>query len=81
MQFRSRVQYLVDVIVPAILGIDPSLSPELQLTQAVEANVRWTMRQIAESPEGRARLEAGRMRLVGGIYDLATGEVRCIDLS
>ena len=80
-QHRSRIQHLVDAIVPALEGIDQSLAPQDQLAHAVEANVRWTMRQIAESPEGRARLADGRMMLVGAIYDLATGAVRLLDPS
>jgi carbonic anhydrase len=80
-QFRSRIQHLVDVIAPALDGVDLSLEPKQQLAWAVEANVRWTMRLIAESPEGRARLESGRMMLVGAVYDLATGHVRLLDLA
>ena len=29
------------------------------LAQAVQANVRWTMRQILETPEGRERRPKG----------------------
>lgn len=76
----SRVQHLIAAILPALRDVDPALDPSAQLAQAVEANVRWTMRLIAESPEGRARLEAGRMMLVGAIYDLATGHVRLLDM-
>jgi hypothetical protein len=31
------------------------LIPEAMLAQAVEANVRWTMRQILQTPEGQER--------------------------
>ena len=43
---------------------------------AVEANVRWSMRQILDTPEAKARFVEGRMKLVGGIYELETGRVR-----
>lgn len=79
-QHRSRIQHLVDAILPALEDSDATLEPAAQLSQAIEANVRWTMRLIAESPEGRARLEAGRMMLVGAVYDLATGHVRLLDM-
>jgi carbonic anhydrase len=79
-QHRSRIQHLVDAISPALDRVDEALEPAAQLAQAVEANVRWTMQQIAGSAEGRARLEAGEMLLVGAIYDLATGRVRLLDL-
>lgn len=78
-QHRSRIQILVDSIVPAVADIDADLPPADILSRAVEANVRWTMRQIAESPEGRARVADGDMRLVGAIYDLASGRVRLLE--
>jgi carbonic anhydrase len=46
---------------------------------AVEANVRHTVRTILESPEGRARAAEGVMKLVGAVYDLATGRVRFLE--
>jgi len=72
----SRIQILVNGLLPALSTLDPDLDPELQLTQAVEANVRWTMRQVLESPEGQQRLAEGRMKLIGAIYEIATGQVR-----
>ncbi len=75
-QQRSRVQILVDNIIPGLADVDAQLAPSEQLERAVEANVRWTMRQIAEAPEGRAALAAGRIRLVGGVYEIESGRVR-----
>jgi carbonic anhydrase len=37
------------------------------------------VRQIRESPEGRARQAEGVMRLVGAVYEIATGRVRFLD--
>lgn len=73
---HSRIQMLVDNLLPALENVDPRADPQAQLAQAVEANVRWTIAQILDSPEGRARLAEGRMRLVGAIYEIATGRVR-----
>jgi carbonic anhydrase len=42
----------------------------------VEANVRWSMRQLLESPEGRKRVKEGRLKLVGAVYQLVSGRVR-----
>jgi carbonic anhydrase len=45
-----------------------------------EANVRLVMQQIRErSPILREMLDSGQIGLVGGLYDLATGEVRFYD--
>jgi carbonic anhydrase len=75
-QQRSRIQVLVDTICPGISEIDPELPPHVRLAQAVESNVRWTVRQIRESPEGQARLAEGRVKLVGAIYQIESGRVR-----
>jgi carbonic anhydrase len=75
-QHRSRMQILVDSIAPALPDFDPRLSPEERLAQAVECNVRWTVHQILNTPEGQAREAAGRMKIVGAIYEIASGRVR-----
>jgi carbonic anhydrase len=78
-QDRSRIQLLVDGLLPALAGVDATAEPATQLAQAVEANVRWTLRTILESPEGQARMAEGRMKVVGAIYEIATGRVRFLD--
>src|SRR5687768_11983446 len=75
-QFRSRVQLLVESIVPGLPDLDAQLSPEEQLSRAVEENVRWTVRQIVHSPEGQARRAEGSKKIVGAIYEIETGRVR-----
>jgi len=77
-QQRSRIQILVDDIMPGLAGLDPQSPASLQLERAVEANVRWTMRQILDSPEGKLALAEGHKRLVGGIYEIASGRVRLL---
>ena len=54
------------------------LPAEAQLDAAVEANVRWSMRQLTETPEGKARMAEGILRLVGAVYELTTGRVRIL---
>jgi carbonic anhydrase len=73
---RERIALLVERIAPGLARLDLSLAGEHLLSAAVEANVRWSMRQILDTPEGRARVEEGVVRLVGAVYDLATGRVR-----
>jgi carbonic anhydrase len=75
-QQRSRIQILVDDVMPGLADLDPQSAPLVQLERAVEANVRWTMRQILDSPEGKVAVAEGHKRLVGGIYDIASGRVR-----
>ena len=70
---------LVDSILPALSGLNPHLPPAELLAQAVESNVRFTVKTILESPEGQARLAEGRMKILGAIYEIETGLVRVLD--
>jgi carbonic anhydrase len=75
----SRISLLLEHIAPVLDEVDPTLAPAALLSAAVEANVRRTVRDVLESPEGRARTAEGEMKLVGAVYDLATGRVRFLD--
>jgi carbonic anhydrase len=75
----SRVQSLVELVLPALAGLHIDADPVRRLSQAVEANVRWTVAKILETPEAQVRLTGGRMKLVGAIYELETGRVRFLD--
>jgi carbonic anhydrase len=46
------------------------------MAAAVEANVRWSMKQLSDTPEGQARMKEGILKLVGAVYELQTGRVR-----
>jgi carbonic anhydrase len=72
----SRISLLLDTIVPGLADVNLGAPPESQLAAAVEANVRWSMRQLFETPEGRARVEEGVVNLVGAVYELESGRVR-----
>ena len=71
----SRIQNLVDCIVPGLAEIDYQLSEQEQLTTAVRANVCWSVHQILETTEGQNAIKA-RARLVGAIYEITSGHVR-----
>jgi carbonic anhydrase len=76
---ESRIEHLVQNILPSLEGIDEHADRVAQVACAVEANVRWSMRQIAESAEGRARAVEGSYMLVGAIFEIATGKVRLLE--
>jgi carbonic anhydrase len=78
-QHRSRIQSLIDGLLPALSQVDPKLDPDAQVAAAVEANVRWTVSQILASPEGRVRQAEGHMKAVGAVYELETGRVRFLE--
>ena len=72
----SRIALLLKDVLPGLQDISAELAPAMQLDEAVEANVRWSMRQLLETPEVKARMAEGFMELVGAIYELKTGRVR-----
>jgi carbonic anhydrase len=76
---KPRIELLLQSILPCLNGIDPEADQKVQVAQAVEANVRWTMQQLLESPEGRRRAAEGVFKLVGAICDIETGKVRFLD--
>jgi carbonic anhydrase len=75
----SRIQILVDGILPGLAELALDVKLEAMLAEAVEANVRWSMRQIREAPEGREYKAAGRVKLVGAVYEIETGRVRFLE--
>jgi carbonic anhydrase len=77
-QERSHIQLLLENMLPGLDQVDPQLPPPRKLACAVESNVRWSMRQLLELPEVRARLTDGRTKLVGAVYEIATGRVRLL---
>ena len=73
---RARIALLLERILPGLQDIGGELTPQEQLGAAVEANLRWSMHQLLDTPEGRARMAEGVLKLVGAIYELKTGHVR-----
>ena len=70
---------LIQLIKPGLGELDLKLGRDTLLRAAVEANVRWSMRQLATLPEGERALREGRVTMVGGVYELATGHVRILN--
>ncbi len=75
-EHRSRIQILVNNILPGLPEFDPQAAPQEQLARAVEANVKWSMHQLLETPEAKRALQEERAKLVGAVYEIASGNVR-----
>jgi len=73
---RAHISKLLDTILPGLTNVSADLPRQAQLAAAVEANVRWTMQQVLETPEAKAREAEGMLKLVGAVYELETGYVR-----
>jgi carbonic anhydrase len=75
---RSRIAKLLRSIIPGLKGIRAGRNTPARLDAAVEANVRWSMHQLLETPEVKARGKESGMKLVGAVYELTTGRVRVL---
>jgi len=75
----SRIEVLLESILPALDGLDSRRSPEELLADAVEANVRHTVEALLDTPEAKANRLARGMKLVGAIYELHSGRVRFLE--
>ena len=75
-EHRSRIQILVNNILPGLPELDAQATPQEQLARAVEANVRWSMHQLLETPEAKRAVQEGRAKLVGAVYEIGSGNVR-----
>jgi carbonic anhydrase len=78
-QERARITLLLDRILPGLPSVNVDEASDAQMHAAVEANVRWSMHQILETPEGQARRAEGILKLVGAVYELKTGRVRFLE--
>ncbi len=74
-----EIESLLMHIEPAVRDLDRSKSESEQITAAVEANVREAIQQLLRIPDMRQAHAAGKVRVVGAVYSVATGEVRIMD--
>jgi carbonic anhydrase len=75
----GRIALLLENIHPALQHLDRRIPAEELFDAAVEANVRWSMEQVLETPEAKQRIREGLIKLVGAVYDLQTGMVRFLE--
>jgi carbonic anhydrase len=75
----ADVAALLRMIGPGLRGLDPNLAGAARLSAAVEANVGWSVRQLAAIPAGQWHVESGQLVLAGAVYDLETGRVRYLE--
>lgn len=76
----AQIEALLHNILPALEEIDLTSQSKDVLDQSIEANVRHTVRELRELPEGKLRISQG-FKIVGAIYEITTGQVRFLDES
>jgi len=68
-QQQSRIQILVQSILPGLPDFDSGCSPKARLSQAVEANVRRTCGRLGMTRKRRRVAAASGIKVIGAIYD------------
>jgi carbonic anhydrase len=74
-----NIAALLRLIGPGLRGLNPNLAGAARLSAAVEANVRWSIGQLAAQPAGQRLIESGQLILAGAVYALETGRVRYLE--
>lgn len=75
----GRLFVLIDAIEPSVLNAQMS-DPDDLLRAATEENIRRQVRRLRTiSPVINAARDAGRVNVVGAIYDMETGSVSLLD--
>jgi carbonic anhydrase len=73
-EFEGYLAGLVDQLLPAVAS--SMGQPGNPLDNAIRANVQLTVsRLLRRDPDLATRVRDGRVRVVGGVYDLASGRV------
>jgi len=71
---EKGIEVLMRAIIPGLADVDQALDPAAAMDAAVEANVRWVLRQLREMPE--AKREREDATIAGAVYELRSGRVR-----
>ena len=75
----EHIESLIKSIKPGLNKLDLKMDRDALLRAAVEANVRWSMRQLYALPEAKRALLEKKVTLVGAVYELSSGRVRFLD--
>jgi carbonic anhydrase len=75
----KHIESLIQSIKPGLKQLDLKLEHDALMRAAVEANVRWSMRELLALPEAKLAVKEKRVSLVGAVYELNSGRVRFLD--
>jgi carbonic anhydrase len=78
LKFNNHIQQILDTIQPALQNI--KRESENALEEAIKSNVRYVEEKLRSSRPVLANLlEQGKLKILGGYYDLHTGRVEFLD--
>lgn len=75
----AEIEELLARLDPVFEGLDLSGPPDEVLARAIEANVRHSMKLLGQANHVREALAEGKVKLVGAIYEMASGRVRLLE--
>ena len=74
-----EVQDVLQEIVVGLDSVELPVSERERVPAGVEANVRWSVKQLTDLMEERGPKQIERVRMAGAVYELHTGKVRFLD--
>lgn len=74
----DEIQTLVSKITPALRNVATEGELKTRLAAAVDANVRWSVKQLNAVPDHAKAVREQRTLIMGCVYDLETGHVRTL---
>jgi carbonic anhydrase len=75
----AEIVSLLFRIEPATIGISKDLPRQKRIDNAVKRNVELAVRRLSRVPDLRRSLNAGKIRIVGAVYDMHTGKIEILD--
>lgn len=75
----AEIVSLLYLIEPAAMGIPESLPRQQRIDQAIRRNVELAVRRLSRVPDLRRRILAGKVKLLGAMYDMHTGKVKLLE--
>ena len=75
----AEVVSLLHRIEPAITGLSSETPREEQIDQAVKRNISLAVRRLLRVPDLSRSISAGKVKIVGAIYDMHTSKVDILD--
>ena len=75
----GRIESVMHLLLPGLAGLAVEGATEQLLAAAVEANVRYAVRQLVEMPEARKAVQERRVKVIGAVAEARTGRVRFLE--
>ncbi len=75
----AEVVSLLYRIEPAILGIPADVPRQERIERAVQRNVERAVRRLSRVPDLRRSINAGKIKILGAVYDMHTGKVAFLE--